>query len=132
MNDTSLPDRDTLVAQYQVVADLYKFYFAFALKLLIFHYAVTGAILSFYFSQPNIGLMRFALMFPALMSIAFAVLAFYGSCCVTSLRNEIISVAGTLKLKATPDVRFLKLLLIIAGTLLTMIAIALTVIPIWR
>lgn len=52
-------DKDTLMKQYQMMVDVHKFYFEIVLKFLVFHYAVTGAILSFYLSQPNVGVMHF-------------------------------------------------------------------------
>lgn len=120
-------DRDTVMKQYQMMVDVHKFYFEIVLKFLIFHYAVTGAILSFYLSQPNVGIMRFALLFPVFMSLVFSAFTFFGSRRVDYLEAEIIRVTDMLGLKVYPDPKFLKYMLRVAGLLCLAIAIGLIV-----
>ena len=57
------PDKDVLMKQYQLMVDTYTKYLDVTIKFTLFTYAVTGAILSFYLSQPAQGVMRFALLF---------------------------------------------------------------------
>lgn len=70
---------DTLMKQYQILVDAYKSYFDLILKFILFSYAVTGAILSFYLSQSRQGIMRFGLFFPMIMNALFAWLSFEGA-----------------------------------------------------
>jgi hypothetical protein len=115
-----------------MLVDVHKFYFEIVLKFLVFHYAVTGAILSFYLSQPNVGVMRLALLFPAFMSFMFSVFAFFGSFRVYFLEEEIIRVTEKLGLYVYPDPKFLKYLLRIIGLLCAAITICLIIVSISR
>ena len=126
------PDKDTLMKQYQMMIDVHKFYFEIVLKFLIFHYAVTGAILSFYLSKPNTGVMRFALIFPIFMSVIFGAFTFFGSTRVGYMEEEVIRVTDMLGLPVYPDPMFLKYMLMVAGVLNMAIAIALLVVSIGR
>lgn len=118
--------------QYQMMVDVHKFYFEIVLKFLIFHYAVTGAILSFYLSQPSTGVMRFALLFPIFMSVVFSVFTYYGSYRIDYMEEEIIRVTDLLGLDVYPDPMFLKYLLRVASLLCIAIAIGLIVVSIAR
>lgn len=55
-----------------MTVELYKFYMDLTVKFNVFYYAVTGAILSFYFANQNIDDVKYSLLLPILMSIAFA------------------------------------------------------------
>jgi hypothetical protein len=128
MNTIPPIDKDTLMKQYQLMVDIYKFYFEILLKFLVFHYAVTGAIVSFYLSQPNVGFIRFALAFPIFMSIVFGAFAFFASCRIQSIIDEIIRVTTALDLRAYPDATFLKHMLTVTWLLLAAIAIGLSIV----
>ena len=54
--------------------DLYKFYLDLSVKVVAFLMATTGALTSYYFSQPASPLFALSLLFPALMNAGFAVL----------------------------------------------------------
>jgi len=47
--------------QYSQTVELYKFYMDLMVKFNVFYYAVTGAILSFFFANPDIDDIEFAL-----------------------------------------------------------------------
>lgn len=125
-------DKDTLMKQYQMMVDVHKFYFDIVLKFLIFHYAVTGAILSFYLSQSNTGVMRFALIFPIFMSLIFSVFAYFGSTRVDLMEEEVIRITNLLGLDVYPDPLFLKYMLRVASLLCIAITVALIVISLAR
>jgi hypothetical protein len=126
------PDKDTAMKQYQLIVDIHKFYFEMALKFLVFHYAVTGAILSYYLSQPNTGVMRFALIFPIFMSLIFSAFAFFGSLRIDVFEEEMLRNIEVLGVWVYPDPRFLKYLLRVVSLLALAIVIALIVISILR
>lgn len=48
-----MDDRELLWKQYQLNIELYRTYLDLALKLNLFYYAITGAIVSFYFAHPE-------------------------------------------------------------------------------
>jgi len=122
------PDKETALKQHQMIVDLYKFYFEMVLKFLIFYYAVTGAILSFYLSQPNVGFMRYALTLPIFLSVVFSIFSFSGAYRVGPLRDEILRVTRILGSKLYPDTAFLKYMLNVAGLLFFAIAVGLFVV----
>jgi len=71
--------QELLWRQYQLVMKTYRDYLELLLKINVFYYAVTGAILSYYFihdTQPQI---KFALLLPLLMNLAFLILFFGGA-----------------------------------------------------
>ena len=47
-----MSDPEMLWRQYSLHVDLYKFYLDLAIKINVFYYAVTGAILAYY-SEPS-------------------------------------------------------------------------------
>ena len=125
-------DKETAMKQYQMMIDLHKFYFEIVLKFLIFHYAVTGAILSYYLSKPNTGVMRFALLFPIFMSVIFGAFVIFGSFSVKYIEEEVVVVTDHLGLYRYPDPKFLRYMLVVAGVLCIAIATALIVVSVAR
>jgi hypothetical protein len=79
------PD-DLLWKQYCLHVDLYKFYLEIAIKVNVFYYAITGGILSFYFSNPKEQFAKYALVLPAIMSAAFGMLFLVGSALILLIR----------------------------------------------
>jgi predicted RNA binding protein YcfA (HicA-like mRNA interferase family) len=67
--------RETLLKQYQTHVDLYKHYIDLTLKVNIFYYAITGAILSFYFTRSHDNnIIRYSLLLLLLMSLFYAII----------------------------------------------------------
>jgi len=59
--------------------DLYKKYMDIVLKINLFYYGITGALLSFYFSQNgNNSLIEYSLIMPILFGIGFAIIFIFG------------------------------------------------------
>jgi len=83
------PDDDKLWKEYNIHIDLYKHYLELVLKFNIFYYAITGAILSFYFSKVQIATIRYSLIFPILMSLLFASFFFYGAKLLSKLALQL-------------------------------------------
>jgi hypothetical protein len=80
--------KELLWKQYELHLDLYKHYLELALKFNIFYYAVTGAVLSFYFSNAaDVGMKRYLLLvFPVLLSFGFGGFFIYAASLVKFTR----------------------------------------------
>jgi hypothetical protein len=126
---SSAPSADVLWKQYKLHVDLYKEYLELVLKFNVFYYAVTGAILSFYFTnKTDIGRARpLLLLFPASMSIAFGAFFLYGASLVKVARSEVASIAAALGLHVFPEVQVLAVLLRVTALLFLLIAVGLLV-----
>jgi len=131
---TTLSD-DNCMKQYQMMVDIYKFHFEIVLKFIIFYYAITGAILSYYLSKENTGFMRFALVLPIFMGLALGVFAFFGAKEVNPLKKDIIRVTKHLHLEPFPSKNImerLRCMLIVTGVLSVLTAVCLSIVSIWR
>ena len=101
-----VPTADLLWKQYELQVDLYKGYLELLLKFNVFYYAATGAIVSYYFSKPDIPWMKFSLWFPILMSIGFAILFIYGASQTHVVRQELFDIRDKLGLDTAPDAHY--------------------------
>lgn len=129
---TAQPDPEILMKQYQLMVDTYVKYLDITLKFVVFTYAVTGAILSYYLSQPSSGFIRFALLFPILLNATFAASCFVAIRWNKPIVNEIDRVIGLLNLEAYPDAQFLSYVLAIFGSLHVAITLGLLAVTIIR
>jgi hypothetical protein len=118
-----MADKETLLHQYDMAVELYKFYMEFAIKLNLFYYAITGGILSFYFANPTIEGIKYSLLLPVVMSVAFAIFFIYGAILMTPLRREVFAVRDALELRVSPDLGVLSVLLYIFALVFTVTAI---------
>jgi hypothetical protein len=129
MSSLSNQQNDNLMKQYQMMVDIYKFHFEMVLKFILFYYAITGAILSFYLTQPNAGFMRtYALLLSSVLGFGFSVFAFLGALEVSPMKDHIAEVARDLHLKVFPTEKLmnrLKFMLIVTSVLSSGIAICL-------
>jgi hypothetical protein len=121
-----LPPSDTeiLWRQYANHIDLYKFYMDLALKAFVFYYAITGAIISYYFAHESDRRMTFALLLPIVMSLALAYIFGYGAVLMKVVRDEVFSIADKLKLRTGVEVRVLVLTLWVYAAVLVVTAVA--------
>lgn len=87
-----MDDRELLWKQYQLNIELYRTYLDLALKLNLFYYAITGAIVSFYFAHPEDPLTKFSLVLPTVMSAAFSAFFYYGAILSRNTRTEIFRI----------------------------------------
>jgi hypothetical protein len=116
---------EILWKQYQQNIDLYKFYMDLLVKFNIFYYAVTGGIVSFYFSHIDIDKIGYSLLLPILMSICFSGFFIYGAYLMKYLREEVFEIGNKLNLKVAPDVGVLSVLLYIFSGIYFIISISL-------
>src|SRR4051812_44419838 len=102
-----MADSQTLWKQYALHVDLYKFYLALVVKVNVYYYAVTGAILTYYFQNPTNTLSRYALLLPIAFSLAISAIFFYGAQLLGVVRQELFAIRDELELRTAPDVRVL-------------------------
>lgn len=105
--------------------ELHRSYLELAIKLNMFYYAVTGAILSFYFANTGIPMVEYALVLPFLLSIALAGLFLWSAVLAHGLRTHIRETAAELGLKAYPEGIVLVLICSIFGAVLVLVSIGL-------
>jgi hypothetical protein len=109
---------ELLWKQYALHIDLYKHYLDQIQKFSVFYYAITGAILSFYFSKPDIAMVRYALLLPLLMSLTFGLLFSFSAYLLQITREDISMITGKLGLETFPEVNVLAGLLVLSALLL--------------
>lgn len=126
MLDTARSEnKELLWKQYQLNVDLYKHYLDLVVKFNLFYYAVTGAILSFYFSKPEIPMLKYSLLFPILLSVGFGGFFFYGARLVGVVRRELFQIRDILGFYAAPEFKVLSVLLQLSACLFFFVAICL-------
>jgi hypothetical protein len=123
----STPSPDILWKQYDLQVGLYKGYLELLLKFNVFYYAATGALVSYYFSKPDIPWMKYSLSFPILMSIGFATLFIYGASQTHVVRQELFDIRDELGLDTAPEYKVLYIFLWISAILMLMVAVGLLV-----
>ena len=112
-------DKELLWKQYQLEVDLYKFYFDQTVKFNVFYYAATGAILSFYFTtQSQSPFIRYALLFPAIISLGFGAVFIYGAVKLRVMRQDVLDLRDKLGLETAPDLHVLTILLLVSATIM--------------
>lgn len=124
-----LSQEEILIEHYKINVDLYKTYLELLVKFNIFYYGITGAILSYYFGNfEKIPILKYSLIFPILMSFGFSIFYLWVQRLVNVSRDDIALITQTLKLKAFPEFKVLKILLIIFGLLSLLVAIILSLV----
>jgi hypothetical protein len=111
-------DKDLLWKQYELHIDLYKNYLELVLKFNVFYYAGTGAILSFFFSKTDVSLIKFSLLFPVMMSLAFGFVFLYGAKALRITRQDVFDIRDKLGLETAPELNVLAMLLLLSALLM--------------
>jgi hypothetical protein len=111
--------------QYATHIELYKFYLDLSFKAFGFYYAVTGAILSFYFAHEADSRIKLALLLPIAMSVSLGGLFIYGGRILGKVRDEVFAIASKLQLETGPDLRVLSVTLYVFATVIGATAVAL-------
>ncbi len=83
---------------YKIQVDLYKFWFDATVRINVFYYAVTGAVVSFYFSRPQDSVIKWSLAFPALMSVGICLIFAYGARLNEINRRDLVKLMKQLEL----------------------------------
>lgn len=120
MNETEIKWND-----FKMSVDLHRSYLDLAVKLNMFYYAITGAILSFHFSNDGIEVAKYALYLPLLLSVGLSVFFIWAAFLAQNLRMSIKTTAKSLGLTYYPEGIVLVLLCVIFGVILFLVSAAL-------
>lgn len=125
-NDSSICiDSELLLKEFNLHIDLVKHYLDLVIKFNVFYYAVTGALLSYYFTHfKTETLVKWSLMLPILMSFFFGILFVTASRAIPQVDDEITFISRLLGF-AKPEVRVLSYALIASGLLFIGVGIVL-------
>jgi len=88
---------------YEMSVEMHKSYLDFAIKLNLFHYAITGAILSFHFAKESPEVSIIGLFLPMALSLALGCFLLYCVKFAWTLRANIKYRAEILKLHVYPE-----------------------------
>jgi len=124
MNEDS---KELLWKQYSLHVDLYKFYTDMVIKINIFYYAITGALLSFYFSNPDKPFLKWSLLLPIIMSLALGGIFLYGAILIGITRDEMFRIRDRLGLETAPDIGVLSIILRAFGIIFISVSIAMII-----
>ncbi len=117
-----MDDKEILWNQYKLNVDLYRSYLELVVKINVFYYGITGAILSFYFAHPQEALLKYALLLPLVMSVALGVFFLIGAWLARVPRLETFKIRDALGLLAAPEIGVLIILLVIMAILMFIVA----------
>lgn len=118
---------DILFEHYKIHLDLYKHYLDMIIKFNLFYYAITGAILSFYFANRAIAFIQYILIFPFAMSLIFFLFFCYASKKAKNSREEIFNLGRILELNVVPELSILTILLKLFATLFGIVSLLLII-----
>jgi hypothetical protein len=110
---------------FKQAVELHRSYLELAMKLNMFYYAITGAILSFYFTHNHIPMAKFALGLPIVLSAALAVVFLWSAFMAQRLRMHIRNTAAELGLATAPEGVVLVMICVIFGAMLTLVFLGL-------
>jgi hypothetical protein len=122
-----LPERELLWRQYALHVDLYKFHLDLSVKINVFYYAVTGAILTYYFQNNFNGVAKYALLLPIAFSLALSGLLFYGAQLLGVTRQQLFAIRDRLNLETAPEMQVLVVFLRLFAVILAMTGTALLI-----
>ena len=117
-----MDDRELLWKQYSLNIDLYRGYLELVVKMNVFYYAVTGAILSYYFTHSTEPLVKWSLLLPLFMSVAIGTFFLIGARLARVTRYETFQIRDALGLLAAPEIGVLIILLIMFAVLMFLVA----------
>ncbi len=110
---------------FEMSVNLHKNYLDLVVKLNLFYYAITGAILSFHFTNEIQSVSVIALILPILMSLLLGFFLIYASKLAWNLRENIKIRAKKLNLHVYPEGIVLVTLCIIFGIIMLAVGLGL-------
>ena len=108
-----MENTEKLWKQYDQHISTYKFYLEVLVKLMTMFFAVTGAMISFYFTKSEISTAKLALYLPLIMSIGLFLFFVIGVVLSTVTRKDVFKLRDKLELEVSPELGVLTLLLAI-------------------
>lgn len=116
---------DILLKDYEICVELFKYYLSISIQLNLFYYAITGAILSFHFTQENVNISIIALLLPILLSLGFGILFLYGAKLAYNFKVNLKKRADKLGLENHVNAIILVFSCIIFGVIMLIVGIVL-------
>ncbi len=118
-------DKELLWKEYELNINTYRGYLELALKVNVFYYAITGAIVTYYFAHHDQPLIRLALVFPLVTSVFFASLFGVGAYLSKNTRRDTRELGTQLGFKVIPELGVLTLFLAIFAALMLLVSVGL-------
>jgi hypothetical protein len=101
--------------EYKLHIELYKFYLDIGLKANLFFYLITGTILGFYLTHPEVKYKKFSLLLPILISLALGGMFIHAAMLWMRVSRSIRRIRGELNIKKAPDINIMTVLLAVFG-----------------
>lgn len=117
--------------QYQLHIDTYKFYLEIVVKIIGLYFAVSGAMLSFYFANTESDHAKLALYLPWLIGIGLAIFFSIGAWLSIVTRDDIFELSEELGLRVAPETGVLALLLVIFSVVLIACVVGISYVLWW-
>ena len=108
-----MENTEKLWKQYDQHIVTYKFYLEILVKLMTMYFAVSGAMLSFYFTKTDIPSAKLALYLPWLMSVGLFIFFCVGAYLSMITREDLFNLRDQLELDVSPELGVLTMLLVI-------------------
>ena len=106
-----MDNEDKYWKQYEQHIALYKFYLDIVVKINAFHFAISGAIFTFYFSNRSEPFIQWSLALPALLSICLVALFVFGAISNLTTRKDVFELRDKLGLEVAPELLVLTVFL---------------------
>ena len=126
LNIQIMDKQELLWRHYELNIQTHRGYLELALKINIFYYAITGAILSYYFAHSDQPLAKYALILPLAMSFLLALFFGLGAFLAKYTRQHTRELGVELGFKVIPEVGILILFLGIFAVLMVLVALGLS------
>ena len=97
--------------QYEQHISLYKFYLEVVVKINAFHFAISGAIFTFYFANKTEPHIHWALALPILLSFCLFCLFIFGAVSNLVTRQDVFNLRDKLGLQVAPELLVLTVFL---------------------
>jgi hypothetical protein len=122
------PTREDVWRQISLHTDLYKHYLELVLKFTAFYFVLTGAIVSFYLSRSNPGVLRFSLLLPIFLGCALALICVWGGFLNLNTRRYFVEANRSLGFTTWPEVSVLSAALWLCALVFSLVSAALVIV----
>lgn len=123
-------ERDERWKEYTLHIDLYKYYLDLGLKANLFFYVITGTILGFYLTHPEVRYKKVSLLLPILLSLALGGIFIHGAILWIRVSRIIRETRRELNIKKAPDINLMTVLLIVFGFITLIVGVSMVLLVI--
>lgn len=123
-------ERDERWKEYNLHIDLYKYYLELGLKANLFFYLITGTILGFYLTHPDIRYKKVSLLLPILMSLALGGIFIHSGILWIRVSRIIRGIRRELNIRKAPDINIMTALLVVFGFITLTVGVAMVLLVI--